>query len=473
MMDPGTLAHSPRRAADLARLVEIGEALNSSVELDEILNMILTGVTAGQGLRFNRAFLLLIDGQAATLHCSHAIGPDNAEEAQRVWRELENRRLTLKEMMMTSCHEIPGIGWRGSRLLESLKIPLTDTEHVLVRALQPDGGARIVRRAECDSSSCELVSANLGVDQFALVPILSRSGPVGVLVADNAITRSPIETQDLEMLCLFAGHAGTAIEKARLYTSLVEEKTELERVHSELRRNHQTIIELQRLSDLGEMTARMAHEIRNPLVSIGGFSRRLLSEVGRDDPRRRELQIIVNEVGRLETILAEMLDFARPLTPRLSMTDLNILVRETLESITPERESLEIELVLELDDTVGDVPVDSSLFRIALINVLRNALQAIPRRGSRAGRITVRTRSIGAAIEVAVIDNGIGIPTDAATRIFEPFFTTKASGSGLGLPIVSQILREHGGQVRFESRAGEGAAFFMDLPLEKGETPDA
>lgn len=468
MMDPGTLAHSPRRAADLARLVEIGEALNSSVELDEILNMILIGVTAGQGLRFNRAFLLLIDEHEGTLHCSHAIGPDNAEDADRVWKELENKRLTLKEMMMTSRHETTGIGVSGSRIPESLRVPLTDTAHVLVRALRPEGGARVVCRAECDSLSCEVVSENLGVDQFALVPILSRGGPVGVLVADNAITGRPIDFADLEMLRLFAGHAGTAIEKARLYTRLVEEKTELERVHTELRDNQQTIIDLQRLSDLGEMTARMAHEIRNPLVSIGGFSRRLLAESGQDDPRRRQLQIIVNEVGRLETILTEVLDFARPLTPRMARTNLNNLVRETLESIAPEREGLAIALALELDNTIGDVSIDSCLFRIALINVVRNALQAIPRRGSRAGRITVRTLLKGATVEVAVIDNGMGIPSDAAGKIFDPFFTTKASGSGLGLAIVSQILKEHGGHVHFESRSGEGAAFFMDLPLEKG-----
>ena len=467
-MDSGTLATLPRREADLARLVEIGEALNSSVELDEILNMILIGVTAGQGLRFNRAFLLLIDERAGILYCSHAIGPDNAEEAERVWKELETQQLTLKDMMIASRHEPPDVGWRGSRIRETLRVPLTETAHVLVSALRPEGGAQVVQRAECDTMSCEFVSGNLGVDQFALVPILSRRGPVGVLLADNAITGRPIEPADLEVLRLFAGYAGTAIEKARLYKSLVDEKAELTRVHTELRNNQQTIIELQRLSDLGEMTARMAHEIRNPLVSIGGFSRRLLAQAAPDDPRRRQLQIIVKEVDRLENILTEILDFARPLTASLSPTDLNALVRETLESIAPERESLGVELALELDGTIGKVPVDSSLFRMALINVVRNALQAIPRRAGRAGRITVRTRPIGAAVEVAVIDNGAGIPSDAAERIFDPFFTTKATGSGLGLAIVSQILREHGGRVRFESRAGEGAAFFMDLPLEKG-----
>lgn len=468
MIDLGTLEELPRRAADLARLVEIGEALNSSVELDEILNMILIGVTAGQGLRFNRAFLLLIDEESRTLRGKLAIGPENAEEASRVWQDLEDRRLTLKEMMLTYRSEVPGAGRRVTQILEALKVPLEEGGHVLVRALRPETGAGVVRRSECDDGTCSKVAETLGVDEFALVPILSRGGSIGVLVADNAITHRPIDAIDLDILRLFTGHAGTAIEKARLYSRLVEEKNELETMHLELRRNQQTIIELQRLSDLGEMTARMAHELRNPLVSIGGFARRLLAEAGLEDPRRRHLQIIVDEVVRLETILTEVLDYARPLRPKAVRTDLNQLVRETLELVAPEREGLGVDLALDLDDSLGHVPLDAGLFRIALVNLIRNGLQAIPRKGGRSGRITVRTKKNGALAEVSVMDNGTGIPSDAVERIFEPFFTTKVSGSGLGLPIVSQILREHGGRVRVESHPGEGAAFHLDLPIEKG-----
>jgi signal transduction histidine kinase len=343
-----------------------------------------------------------------------------------------------------------------------------ETEHVLVRTLRPETVARVVRGSACEDGSCRRVAEALGVGEFALVPIPSRGGPIGVLVADNAITQRPIDSVDLDILRLFAGYAGTAIEKARLYSRLVEEKNELEMMHHELRRNQQTIIELQRLSDLGEMTARMAHGIRNPLVSIGGCARRLLSETDSVDPRRRHLQIIADEVTRLETILTEVLDYARPLRPKTVRTDLNQLIRETLEAVAPEREGLGVDLVLDLDESIGHVPLDANLFRIAMVNLIRNALQAIPRMGGRSGRITVRTEKRGSAAKISVMDNGTGIASDAVARIFEPFFTTKASGSGLGLPIVSQILKEHGGRVRVESRPGEGAAFHLDLPLEKG-----
>lgn len=464
MHELGTLAELPRRAADLAILCEIGEVLNSSVKLDEILNMVLTGVTAGQGLRFNRAFLLLLDERARCLRGSHAIGPDNPEDAQRVWRDLEGRQLRLREMLLNHSCESPEVGKRVLEIVESLCVPLDDQSSLLVTGLQ-QGGARIVIRNEQSDPSTVQIASILGVDRFALVPVLSRSGPVGVLLADNAITGRPIEPADLDMLRLFANHAGTAIEKARLYTKVLEEKNALEAAHDELRRNQQTIINLQRLSDLGEMAARVAHEIRNPLVTIGGFARRLLSTTTSQDPRHRSLEIIVSEVGRLERILIEVLDYARPmrLTPR--PTKLNDIVHETVETLAPEAEGLEVELKLDLDESIHEIHADAALVKIALLNILRNALQAIPKENIRRGRVVVRTRNLGSTAQVVVEDNGEGVPPELNELIFEPFFSTKPSGSGLGLAIASQVLKEHGGRIRCESHAERGTAFCLELPM--------
>jgi hypothetical protein len=457
---------SASRAGDLAILCEIGDILNSSVELDEILNRILVGVTAGQGLRFNRAFLLLLDEGERVLRGSLSIGPDNAEEAARVWKDLDHERLTLREMLVTYSRHVPGVGSKVRGIVSRLMVPLDDTQHVLVRALR-QGKARIVKRGE-DDPSCRQVADLLGVERFALVPILSRSGPVGVLLADNVITGRAIDTSALDILRLFANHAGTAIEKARLYSRIRLEKEALERAHQDLRNNQQTIIELQRLSDLGEMAARVAHEIRNPLVAIGGFARHMLVGTTAEDARHKPLQIIVSEVRKLETILQEVLDYARPFKLNAVPTNVNALVRETLDMIAMERESLSTDVQVNLDESCGEIQADASLLKIAVLNLLRNALQSIPR--GRRGRLAVRTRNTGTVLEVAVQDNGVGIGLDVADRIFEPFFTTKSSGSGLGLAIVSQILREHRGRVRFESRPDEGTTFYLDVPFGKGST---
>jgi len=460
-----------RRAADLATLVEIGELLGSADELDEILKIILVAVTAGQGLRFNRAFLLLVDERGEKLNGALAVGPDGPDDAARIWKELDSRRLTLREMLSALHTGEAHTGERLRELVAGWQISLEEKDHPLVRALTL-AAARTIARSDPPAASSQALADLLGVTTLAVAPLTTRSGPVGVLVADNGITGRPIEPADLDSLRLFAGFAASAIEKARLYARLREEKEALETVHRELRRNQQMIINLQRLSDLGEMSARVAHEIRNPLVAIGGFGRRALSLTAHDDPRRGHLEVIAREVTRLETILSEVLDFVRPFKLNPVPTDLNCLIRETLEMIAPERESQGVEIVTDLDASLPSVRVDAGLMKIALVNLLRNALQALQRlrdtAGDDPGRVVVRSRRGDGVAQITIEDNGCGVPEEAADQIFEPFFTTKASGSGLGLPIVVQVLREHGGRVRHEAPPQRGAAFHLDLPLVRG-----
>ncbi len=474
IVESGDLASLPRLAADLAILCEIGEVLNSAVDLDEVLNMILTGVTAGQGLRFNRAFLLLVDEVEQCLKGELAVGPDDAEHAARVWAELAGESRSVGEVLLANSRESPGAGGSVSLIVSSFRVPLHDDGNLLVRALR-EGGARVVRRGDGGASSGEEVAARLGVDAFALVPIRSRGGPIGVLLADNAITARPIDQSDVDMLHVFADYAGTAIEKARLYARIREEKRQVEAAHEEMKRSQQTILNLQRLCDLGEMAARVAHEIRNPLVTIGGFARLMLAGAPADDARRRHLEIIVKEVARLEVILSEVLEYARPLTVNAARVDLNDLVRETTDMLAFECQTSGIEVGLDLDTALPEILADPGLLRIALLNLCRNALQAVAvgsegGGGSAAprGRITIRTRGGPAGATLSVLDNGPGIPADAREHIFEPFFTTKTHGSGLGLAIVSQIVKEHGGRIRFESRPGAGTAFAVELPLKQG-----
>lgn len=467
MIQLGTLEELPRRAADLAILCEIGDAMNSSVELKEVLNMVLVGVTAGQGLRFNRAFLLLVDEAEGVLRGSLATGPDGPEEAARIWSDLDRRRLSLRETLLTYSRELPHSGRHVGGIVQAIRIPLEEPSHLLVRVLT-EGGARVVRRGEGSERSGDAIADQLGVDQFALVPISSRGGPIGVLIADNAITGRPIAEPDLHILRIFANHAGTAIEKARLYTRVREEKHALERAHRDLKHNQQTIIGLQRLSDLGEMAARVAHEIRNPLVSIGGFARRMLNETPEGDPRQRPLRIIVDEVLRLEGILQEVLDFSRPVRLESVCVPLERLVSGALEATLPEREAARAEVEVDLDPGCPEILADPGLLRIALVNVIRNAVQAVEREPAARRRIAVRSRKREGLAEISVEDTGPGIPLDVADRVFDPFFSTKVSGSGLGLAIVAQIMKEHGGRVRFESRPARRTTFYLDLPLEQG-----
>ena len=466
MSQAGTLDHPPRRAADLAILLEIGEALNSSVELDEILNMVLIGTTARQGLGFNRAFLLLLDERDRHFQRSLAIGPDDAKEAARIWSELEGEGLSLSDLMRAHGRDGEAPTDHVGKIISQLRLLPEDSASLLMHAITQND-ASVLRRGT--AAPGDRIAGVLDVDEFAVVPIHSRSGPVGVLLADNAITGRPIEPDALGVLRLLANHAGAAIERARLYGRIREEKDALERAHDDLRRNQQTIIGLQRLSDLGEMAAHVAHEIRNPLVSIGGFARRMLADTPAADPRHKPLRIIVEESERLETILQEVLDYARPLTLHAVPIDLPALVAGTVEMVAPQAESLGIELVADLAAACGRITADAGLLRIALLNLLRNSLQAVGGDGRTGGKVVVCARKCGAIVEISVQDNGPGIPADIGEHILEPFFTTKASGSGLGLPIVAQVMKVHGGRLRFASNPKRGATFYLDFPIEKKE----
>jgi signal transduction histidine kinase len=212
------------------------------------------------------------------------------------------------------------------------------------------------------------------------------------------------------------------------------------------------------------MAAGMAHEIRNPLVSIGGFVRRLNRRFQDDSQVQTYFQVIINEVERLEKTLNEILDFSQDTRGRFQEADLNRIVEGALELIRRELEASQVTVQKELTP-VPKVYCDERQIRHVFYNLLLNALQAMPQ----GGVLTIRTTSPADPDQPWVVceirDTGGGIPPELLHNIFNPFFTTKASGSGLGLSIVHKIITRHYGEVDIDNRPGEGVSFFIKLPL--------
>jgi signal transduction histidine kinase len=257
-----------------------------------------------------------------------------------------------------------------------------------------------------------------------------------------------------------------------------------------------TVAHEQRLSAMGNLAAGVAHEIKNPLNAISMGLQRLRMEFAPAAPEVRQeytqfTRIIEAEVLRLNTIVNQFLSLARPLRLTLGDEPLLPLLREILTLLSPQASAQEVKIVEELQ--AGDVrlPLDRQQLSQALMNVLLNALQAMPKGGT----VTVRTRLVDAAIgqignsesliaqspnrhsthlhalaaqqcvEVVVTDTGPGIPPEHLDRIFEPYFTTKDGGTGLGLALARRIIQEHQGSIRAENVPGGGARFVIDLPL--------
>jgi signal transduction histidine kinase len=449
-----------RRVAQLSVLREIGECLQSAMSLERILRTILIGATASQGLRFNRAFLLLVDSRRGELRGRDAIGPSDEEDAQRIWSRLAQHDRTLRALV----DEYDPIGV-GAKVLESarnLSARLDDGTKFVVQALRAAGTTRVERGCVVGSGepASERVVEVLGADAFVAVPLKAEGRPVGLLLADNAITKRAITDDDVDMLELLGLQAAHAIERARLTDELGRQVRSLEDATRELRKNQERLVQSERLSAIGEMAARVAHEIRNPLVAIGGFARSLLEKAPAEVETRESLGIIVDEVRRLEAIVRDVLDFSRPSPPKIASVPLRRLVEEAVELLRFEIEQAGVVSHLVEAEQLPDAAADRDQLFQALVNLMRNAIHAM----TRGGDLTLRLTGVPHGVEVAVSDTGLGMAPEVLAHVLEPFYTTKTDGSGLGLTIAAQIVRDHGGEIKIESREGVSTTVTMRLP---------
>jgi PAS domain S-box-containing protein len=460
-----------RRVAQLSILREIAEALQSAMGLNEILRTILVGATAGEGLRFNRAFLLLADEKRGELRGRVAIGPSDPEEAHRIWDELSRSQAGLRKLLREYEPFVERTSSRVNEIVRGITARLADRENFLVDALRSPSTVRVQGgRTMPDGRPVNpVLLQRLGVGDFVAVPLVAEGKPVGLLLADNAITLRPIEDEDVGVLELLGMQAGLAIERARLIGELETQVASLEKATQEIRENQERLLRTERLSAVGEMAARVVHEIRNPLVAIGGFARSLLREVPPQDAKRESIQIIVDEVRRLETIVREVLDYSRPSVPRIGKVDLGQLAVDALELLRWEVDEAGVVGRVDAEPGLAPAAADRNQLYQALVNVMRNAVHAMPHGGT----LTLRTREVPGGLELAVEDTGVGIPAEVRARIFEPFFTTKATGSGLGLTIAGQIISDHRGEIHVESQVGSGTTVYIRLPAAEEGSSDA
>ena len=217
-----------------------------------------------------------------------------------------------------------------------------------------------------------------------------------------------------------------------------------------------------RLAMVGKMAAQIAHEVRNPLSSIGLNTELLEDELGDDATEARELcRAIHTEVNRLTEVTETYLGL-RGGKPKLARESLNAIIDDLVGFVRNDLATrhVELETVLDPDDPTGNI--DANQIRQCLINLVRNAADAVSAKGG--GQVVVRTRGGRNRVEIAVEDDGIGIASDLLPRLFDPFFSTKEGGNGLGLALTQQIIQDHGGEIHVASRVGRGTTFTLSVP---------
>jgi signal transduction histidine kinase len=250
---------------------------------------------------------------------------------------------------------------------------------------------------------------------------------------------------------------------------------EVERLNDELtgtlnrlQTAQQELLVAERMATVGRLSLKVAHEVRNPISAIE-LNAEILQDIVRDSPGKdmEEAGALVasirDQVNTLDALTEEYLAFARFPKPHFDEESVNDLVRELADFVRPVATRQGLTVRVETDPAVPTLEVDRSLLRQAVLNLVKNGLEAL----STGGELTIASRFTGNAVEIDVSDTGGGISDDVASRLFEPFFTTKPQGTGLGLSIATQIVEEHGGELRWRNVPGRGVTFTIRLPMKR------
>jgi signal transduction histidine kinase len=263
-----------------------------------------------------------------------------------------------------------------------------------------------------------------------------------------------------ELFPLSISFSVSNIGEKTFFTGIIRDLTETRALQEQ-------VLKSERLAALGQLVAEVSHEIKNPLVMIGGYARQLLRSV--QDPKGlSKLQIIVDEVRRLETLIGELRDLYRPKAFNLESIDMAGLLKEVRDLIQEEARNKQIEVVLDIPPVLLLVEGDRDKLKQVILNLSRNGMEAM----DRGGKLTVRAQCLEEQVEITVSDEGPGIPEPELDKVFVPFYTTKKQGTGLGLSVSKRIIEEHRGcSFSLASGRDKGAVARITMPISACEVP--
>jgi len=293
-------------------------------------------------------------------------------------------------------------------------------------------------------------------------PIMSKDKVLGIITICERIPQKDNAYGQNEgyLINNFASYITNGLENILLNIKLKD-------IIKELNSAQKRIIEQEKFKCLGEMTANIAHEIRNPLVVIGGFTKRLAKKLHMNQTESKYIDIITNEVSRLEAILNDVLNYVKDTPAPFESCKINDCIDEVLYLFSTDTAWSNTQILKDYDNNLPSVICDMQQIKQVLINIIINANEAMDGKGT----ITIKTEKTEEAngrqyVVVSIADSGGGIDPSDINNIFNPFFTTKERGTGLGLAISNKIILNHGGKIEIENVVGKGAKFFIYLPVK-------
>jgi signal transduction histidine kinase len=445
-----------RRSKLMNLLGEVSKIIARLDKEEDIVLAILTVITAGEGLGFNRAFVFLRGSEYNLLRGKYALGPSSHEEAVSIWKILDKDENMSLEKLVSKGQKLHYL--RSSPLTKTtreLVIPIDTGESMIASGMEE---IRFVKKGDLSSKPDLTVATALGLEEFCICPVATVEGSLGLIIVDNIFTGKEITAEDAHLLEMIVSHATTSLRAAQLKESLNRNVESLKATYRKLRANEERMMRAERLAISGELTASVIHEIKNPLVSIGGFARSLRNSPNFDTDECEKLEIILNETMRLEAFLENMQSRVSML--KLEVGDINQIIENNCQLMQNDMKERRITLLSSFSSDLSPCMVDVVKIHEVFLNILQNSIEAVGRNGV----IRVKTWQEGGMVHIEITDNGQGISKDEMNKIFTPFFTTKESGSGLGLTFAHRIIKNHGGNISVTSSKGEGASFHVSIP---------
>ena len=450
-------------------LYDISLAVQTSTKLEHGLWIILSGITMGEAGGFNRAMVFIINESTNSLRGFMGLGPDSSEDAFRIWTQWGRKKKNMLQWVVNEADKDEYKNSTFNQFVQGLNFPIQSGENILVETVLQKTSFNVTDAGNHPLVSDDFTQA-LQTNAFATVPLIAHKEVLGVILVDNRYNSNPISDEQLRLLTRFATHAGWVIENSRLFTKLLD-------TNRELLSTREQLVQSEKLAALGEISAEVTHEIKNPLVSIGGFARRLenriniLSEKYENESELEKIagysKIIRSEVSRMEKLLTNILEYSKAGVLQRTLCNINELIEESVYLFKSGFYMKDITVHFHPENDIPPLNLDKTQVKQVLINLFFNAMESMPSGGSLTIRATPETYVGGRKIiTLSIEDTGGGIPKDIYENIFNPFFTTKSTGTGLGLSISRKIIEMHGGTIRIENNIGCGVAVHLHLPLQ-------
>ena len=405
----------------ISALYEISKVIQAIFDLDLLLNLIVEMIT--KIMKVKICSLMLIDEAQGDLIIRAAQGLSD--------KVIKETRVKIGEGIS---------GWVAQT-----------GEPLLIKDIEQD--SHFKKKSEERYTTKSLLSAPLRKSLLS-VPLKIKGKTTGVINVNNKISGEVFDEDDQNMLLALATQISVVIENAYLYNKL-------DQAHEELKKTQEELVRSEKLATAGELAAAVAHEIRNPLSIIGMSIQHLQDKLDSEDPRGEFTRVVMNNVQRLDKISKRLIEFARPHPLHLSSYDINKILTQTLNLMNRKCISQKVKIIKDYQHNLPLVSIDEEHMEEVFLNIINNALSAMPDGGVLKVRTWLEPKEN--YVKIALTDTGPGIPVENLDKIFNPFFTTRADGTGLGLSIVQRIINEHGGSISVQSQGG--TTFTISLPL--------